>query len=286
MWSLTRGLLIASVLALLASVLVLVDSEARAINTDEEEVETDADASGQTISAYVLHLSASSPPLTYRPTGGDGGSEVFCNYSLHAPSTEDPSGDPAEPLQPAAGDQVALYCWDSSTGQLAEAWWVTYDPANPFGPIGAAQRALEDARRQLVLPEPEIHLAPPRDTPQLVGVPSWFWVGDWSDRQTSAAVAGVVSTVTARPVSVRWDPGDGTGAFVCDGTGEPWRPGAGAERPPCGHTYTSSGPVTVTATITWETSWSATTGEGGALEPLTTTATWPVAVRQAQAVID
>lgn len=273
-------------LVLLLAVTLGAGRDASAGIGDEEHTETAADAAGETISAYVLHMSADTPPLTYRPPGGGGGSEVFCNYSLHAPSTEDPSGDPAVPHQPEPGDQVALYCWDSATGQLADAWWVTYDPANPFGPIGAAERALELARRQVVLPAPTIALAPPRDTPHLVGMPSWFWVDtSWEDLRTSATAAGVTATVSASPVSVEWDPGDGTGAFTCDGPGESWQPGSGGE-PPCGHTYASSGTYTVTATVTWETTWSATTGEGGPLDPLTTTAAWPLVVRQAQAVID
>ncbi len=209
---------------------------------------------------------------------------MFCNYSTHAPTTEDPSGDPAVPHQPEPGEQVALYCWESSTGQLADAWWVTYDPANPFGPIGAAERALDEARRRLVLPAPEIRMAPPRGTPHLVGVPSWFWVDAWLEQEASAGLTGVVSTVTARPTDIDWDPGDGTGVFRCEGPGEAWQPGGG--QPPCGHTYTASGSYTVTATISWETSWSATTGEGGPLEALSTTATWPLVVREAQAVIE
>src|SRR5690606_10589432 len=92
------------------------------------------------------------------------------------------------------------------------------------------------------------------------------------------------STVTATPTSLVINPGDGAPAVTCDGPGEPWRPDA-AGLPPCGHTYTTSGTYTVTASITWDVAWVSTTGQGGPLDDLVTTAAIAVTTEQRQAVL-
>jgi hypothetical protein len=84
---------------------------------------------------------------------------------------------------------------------------------------------------------------------------------------------------------VAWEPGDGGPSVTCATGGTT----TGGD---CTHTYVQSssgardGTYALTATITWEIAWTATTGEGGTLEAVTRTATIPLTVQQAQAVLD
>ncbi len=72
-----------------------------------------------------------------------------------------------------------------------------------------------------------------------MGVATWLWVdGPWEPSSATAEVAGVSATVTARPVRVVWDTGDGAGV-TCDGPGTPYdpaHPSAGRDSA-CTHVY-------------------------------------------------
>jgi hypothetical protein len=190
---------------------------------------------------------------------------------------------------PEPGEPYVLTCSDQ-TGRLVVNRLTTFDPADPFGGIAATERALEEARRRLDLPRPEPAVNPP--TEQLVGVPTWLWVdGPWQETSATAAVGSVAATVTARPVRVEWDMGDGT-TVTCD-AGQRYDPtrSPAEQQSPCTHVFTVSsaaptgGQVTVTATVVYAVGWSATTGEGGDLGELSRSATIPVTVREAQALI-
>jgi len=110
----------------------------------------------------------------------------------------------------------------------------------------------------------------------------------------SATLAGVTATVTATPVSVRFWPGDGAVVECADGgvVYDPSRP-PGAQSSSCAHVYEHrstvadpAGTYTVTATVTYEVSWSAPNGQGGQLGPLERTGSIPVRVLEAQPVIE
>jgi hypothetical protein len=195
-----------------------------------------------------------------------------------------PDASAATPIAPADGQYVALVCLDAG-GEIVHTDALFYTPADPLAGIGAAYRAMELAREQIVLLEPQIATSPPAGAFQLVGLPTYLSVGAaWATAEQTATVGAVSSTVTATPVEVAWEPGDGSPAVTC-------ATGGSTDQPDCAHTYIHSssdadgGTYALTATITWEVTWSATTGEGGALEPVTRTATIPVTVQQAQAVL-
>jgi hypothetical protein len=214
-------------------------------------------------------------------TGGTGrGGTWTCHYYANLGGEID-GGAFDDPIAPTPGQYVALICLDDA-GQVVHTAALYYEPGDPLGGIAAAYRAMELARERLVLDPPAIATSPPSGSFQLVGLPSYLSVGDaWATRSETASIGAVSSTVTATPVEVRWDPGDGSGAITCSGPGS-------TAAPECTHTYIrSSGGATfdLTATITWEVAWTSTTGEGGALEPVTRTATLPVAVQEAQALI-
>ncbi len=193
------------------------------------------------------------------------------------------------PVDPEPGQPYVLACFDQSERMVSSNLRI-FDPADPFGGVAATERALDEARRRLDLPLPQPALNPP--TAQLVGVPTWLWVdGPWVPVSATAAVGAVTATVTATPVDVVWDTGDGT-TTTCDaGTPyDPTRPPAG-QRSRCTHVFTRTsagrpgGTYAVTATVTYEVTWSASSGGAGALGTLTRSTTIPVTVTEAQALI-
>jgi hypothetical protein len=194
------------------------------------------------------------------------------------------------PVDPEPGELYVLVCRDPS-GRTVKSLLRRFDPADPLGGIAATERALDEARRRLDLPLPDPGLNPPGE--QLVGVATWLWVdGPWTPASATAQVAGVSATVTATPVSVVWSPGDGT-TVTCDGPGTPYDPtrSPADQRSSCTHAYGRSsaalpgGAYALTATVTYEVTWSSSTGAGGSLGSLTRATTVPVVVEEAQALI-
>jgi hypothetical protein len=104
----------------------------------------------------------------------------------------------------------------------------------------------------------------------------------------------VWATVTARPATLTFDPGDpaGPGAVSCGGDGPvapyvPETPGA------CSYKYrdaSSTSPVDgyrfrTTLSISWSISWSSSTGGGGALAPFETSSSAQLAVAQVEGLV-
>lgn len=244
-----------------------------------------AGVDGSTIAAYVL-LSSTDETVASMP-GSPGGTITLHCYYYGLSSTGD--GDTPGPdmaagpvWPPVEGDPYYLYCFDGT--DLVYGELLAYDPGNPFGALASAEQARDLALSQLDLPLPALALAPPAGD-LLVGLPAWYWVDTpWTPQAASATLGGVTATVTAEPVELTFDPGDGAGLVICEGPGVPWTPDREGD-PPCGHTYGHHGTYTLTATITWEVAWTATTGAGGPLPDLTTVATVGVEAREVEAVI-
>jgi hypothetical protein len=223
-----------------------------------------------------------------------GGPSWTCGY--HAFPEEDEYGnyDTADTnydvrVDPVEGERYVFACFDEA-GQRVEIGIRVFDPGDPFSGVAAVERAMEQARRQLALPLPEPRLNPP--TEQLVGLSTWLWVdGPWQEGSATAAIGAVSATVTARPLRVDWDLGDGA-TVTCDAgvRYDPSRP-PGEQESSCTHVFTTStqrlpgGQRTVTATVVYAVEWSASTGAGGELGELSRSASIPVTVREAQALI-
>jgi hypothetical protein len=115
-------------------------------------------------------------------------------------------------------------------------------------------------------------------------VQTWLWLeGGWSGRSATASVPGLSATVTAEPSSVVWNMGDGS-QTVCDGPGRPWVPNQPNATTDCSYTYPVAGRFTVTVTVYFRTSWSASNGTAGQLGAITGESTIPVTVDEIQAV--
>ncbi|GAA3166005.1 hypothetical protein GCM10010466_66030 [Planomonospora alba] len=156
----------------------------------------------------------------------------------------------------------------------------------PAAAVAAAER--------LDLPRPEIGSSPRPEELQLVRFPIWLTVPrrTWRPRTATATEDGTTATVVARPVRVTWTMGDGT-TVVCRGPGTAYREGRDDPRrpsPTCGHTYlepstdAAGGEYRVTATVTWEATWTAG-GRSGPLPPLTTSAGTAFRVAESQAIV-
>ena len=123
-------------------------------------------------------------------------------------------------------------------------------------------------------------------------MPTWLWVdGPWTSASATASVGAVAATVTATPVEVVWDTGDGT-TTTCDaGTPYDLSRAPAEQHSGCTHVFTRSsaslpgGTYAVTATVTYEVSWTASTGAGGGLGTLSRSTTTGVPVTEAQALI-
>lgn len=248
-----------------------------------------ADVADGQLTAWVISSAsgevAASTTTAARP--GQGGITMYCYYYGLTPAgtgyepTPDLAAGPVWP--PVPGDGYILRCVDPD-GDQVHAELVIYDPGDPFGTLDDAYDAAEIALTQLTLPAPAVGLAPPTGT-HLVGLPSWYWTTTpWEPVTTTATLGATASTVTATPTALTIDPGDGTPAVTCDGPGVPWAPGR-TNPPPCGHTYQRSGTYTLTVTIDWVVTWTATTGQGGPFPAQTTTATATLVAQQAQAVL-
>ena len=242
------------------------------------------------VAAVTLYTADGHAVATWSPTGGSS-TNWYCYYFLPGAPTgstlgPDMSLGPIWP--PTPGLAYFLYCYEKPY-PLGYTWGtlLVYDPANPLGPLNATERALQIALDTVELPEPTITTAPPTNRTHLTGLPTWYWTPTWTTTTATATLAGTTATVTATPTTTTWNPGDHTPTITCEGPGQPWTPTTTATTPACGHTYTTTGTHPLTATITWNITWTSTdpTNPGGNLGTRTTTTTIPITVNQAQAII-
>lgn len=159
-------------------------------------------------------------------------------------------------------------------------------------PAQLAQRAVGE----LVLPSPVVRRSPV-ETNEYEGDPfTWanLWTWFWTDPSAfgpltqTTSLGPVSATVTARPVGLVFDPGDGGEVVRCAGPGVAWSEVFGNDEPPtgCGYRYrgVTDGPVTTSLGIVWKVSWTGSGGAGGSLPAMTTTTSAPLRVLQVQVV--
>nr|WP_193776462.1 hypothetical protein [Streptomyces sp. E2N166] len=171
----------------------------------------------------------------------------------------------------------------------------------PEEPLALTPQVLaEYAYDELPVPGTEIEMKPAGATK--VNLPTWIWLDRAKFRKISVTASlpgtGLSATTTAEPVSLHIDPGtndaqtypaSGDCEINADGSiGEPYAKGKANDTPPCGVTYLrasgSDGSYPLQATVTWNISWTSTTGEGGDLPEGTFGATQDVTVQEIQSV--
>lgn len=215
--------------------------------------------------------------------GGDGGPDCtrsdgtpdYLRYEGLQWTTMEEQRTEIRPEEQRPGVYRHIYCGDE---------WLDFrffPDAEPLDPTTLA-------RSVTITPSAPVLVTSPAPGNHLVGVEAWFWVEDWSPATAPPATAGPVSvSVTASPVSLVVDPGDGSPAFTCSGRPPAFDSGrpASAQSSPCTHTYSRSGLFTATATLVYEVSFTSNVGVGGGLGTIEPTASLELAVRQAQAIV-
>ncbi|MFK4065672.1 hypothetical protein [Streptomyces sp. NPDC029674] len=170
----------------------------------------------------------------------------------------------------------------------------------PKEPLAVTPRILaEYAYGQLPVPDTEVKMAPEGETK--VNLPTWAWLDKARFKKISVTATlpgtGLSATTTAKPVSLKIDPGT-SDAETYPSSGEcpiengrigtPRAKGTPADTdPPCGVRYLRSsrdGSYELKATLTWEVSWTSTNGQGSGLPPGEFGTTQHVVVREIQSV--
>ncbi|MFD4631838.1 hypothetical protein ACFVYR_27600 [Streptomyces sp. NPDC058284] len=170
----------------------------------------------------------------------------------------------------------------------------------PKEPLAVTPEVLaEYAYDELPVPGTEIAMAPEGVTK--VNLPTWAWLDRAKFKKVSVTASipnsGLSATTTAEPVSLSIDPGtDDAETYPASGEcpieggkiGTPRAKGTPADtQPACGVKYLrSSGDTSynLRATVTWEISWTSTTGERGTLPDGQFGADQQVAVEEVQSV--
>lgn len=257
-------------------------------------------------SANALVLSALLPlfvgmvPTDPLPKGPDFEGDVACHgssCSAFAGSGQHSGGSSDGAPRPDSGATAVLSAEDPCVEMdQAEPGW-TCVASTRSGPGGgetvSPREAAEQARASMSLPSPALASSPAEDT--IVHFPVWLWVdgADWEPVSATASVSAGSVTVTAVPQQLRWDMGDGT-VLYCDGPGtvfDPARHDSQKPSPDCGHAYTRTSRnqpdsrFPVAATVSWTVEWTTSAGGGGTLDPLTTSASDSVRVREVHALV-
>lgn len=225
--------------------------------------------------------------LTGTPTpdrGGTGASQGPCppgqvaSYSLQMEGGQPVKAQPGD-LNPITGAPVAP--GSELEAVLCNGNYLTTVVIPPGGPgVTAAQLARQAfSTFQVTAPLPRFSPAQ-----SVVGVQTWLWLDQgWSPRSATATVPGLSATVTAEPSRAVWDMGDGD-ETVCDGPGKAWDPNQPNATTDCSYTYPVAGHFTVTVTVYYTTTWSASNGTAGQLAAITGRTSVPVTVNEIQAV--
>lgn len=152
------------------------------------------------------------------------------------------------------------------------------------------------ARNRMRLPEPAVSFNPrvPSEVgpATFVGLPTWWWVSNWSARSQYTSAGPVWVEVSATPVRSSWDPGDGGRSVACDGGGLRWSPAASEGDPrACIYTYGRSSATepgrlyTAVVTATWRVRWTGSGGTSGVLPDFTTSSRVQVPVQELQTIV-
>jgi hypothetical protein len=190
------------------------------------------------------------------------------------------------------GDLYVLVCYDAAGNEVVNELR-RYDPSAPAAPPVDPKVLAQEAKQDLALPLPGVQTSPPPEHDQLVNLPSWLWVEDWSPRSATASVPGVSSTVTATPTKVVWDMGNGD-QVVCRGPGKPYDLSLKEHQQSsdCTYTYRASSAgqpgqrYQASATMTWSVSWTASGAPGGGdLGEASRTTTFSMRVAEGQALV-
>ncbi|NJP97995.1 hypothetical protein HCN51_52705 [Nonomuraea sp. FMUSA5-5] len=170
-----------------------------------------------------------------------------------------------------------------------------FNAATPADPAITPEMLMEQALRELTPSKPKIVTAPPRGKPGYVGLRQFFWFepGQWHAISRKATAGPVWAEVTATPSVLTIQPGERQSTLTCRGPGVPYdlTKSPDEQNSECTHVFTQSSAglpnseYRVKATVTWSAAWSGSGGSGGTLAPITTSATFPLRIGEAPALV-
>lgn len=194
---------------------------------------------------------------------------------------------------PRIEDGVTYHLWARTCN--GETVWVDVPEVAPADILPQLLNQLRE--RTLPKPVSVFEMLDPEFGWAYVQTPLDFRAGgdSWRPVSVTASVGPIWATVTARPSSLAFDPGDPTnpGVVSCSGTDpvaayDPATPGA------CSYTYANASSTSevdgyhfqTSLSITWAISWTSSTGAGGALDPYITTSTSLLAVAEIKGLVE
>ncbi|MGW0809004.1 hypothetical protein [Nonomuraea sp. NPDC002799] len=168
-------------------------------------------------------------------------------------------------------------------------------PGEPGAAPVTPEMLMERARRLLTPSAPRIVTAPPQSKNGYVGLRQFFWAepGQWRAISRKVTAGPVWAEVTAAPSELTIRPGAGQATLTCPGPGVPYDRAKSPDDQniDCTHVFTESSAglpdstYRVKVSMVWSASWTGSGGAGGPLAPITTTATFPLRVGEAPALV-
>ena len=245
--------------------------------------------------------------------GGGGGGDIRGGVTAPGCHNTDPTGNGCDPCNtltkgiPADRGACQIYsqnlvCSELNPAGMDYATWESFVQsvncaANAYTP-GSPAVAAENAYRSIHFPKPTGDRSPSQDQRYrgypftYVGLWTWFWTdaGTWRTLTATATDGDQSATVTASPVALVYDPGDGNGSQTCDGPGRAWTSDDGNAAPSdggCAYQYhqVTTSPIASTQSIIWKITWVGTGNTAGEIPQLTTSTTGQLNVMQIQTVV-
>jgi hypothetical protein len=168
-------------------------------------------------------------------------------------------------------------------------------PGEPGAPPVTPEMLMEQGLRLLTPSAPKIVTAPPQGKSGYVGLRQFFWAepGQWHSISKKVTAGPVWAEVTAVPSKLVIQPGPGQPALTCLGPGVPYDQAKSPDdqNTDCTHVFTESSAglpgsqYQVKVSMVWSANWTGSGGAGGPLAPITTTATFPLRIGEAPALV-
>ncbi len=223
-----------------------------------------------------------------RGSGGNGGGESPCEWRV---VVEDDfrfaiySADTLEKRHSATGRWLEYWCDGYGATEVDGAYLI------PEGGLVDPRALAERALASVQISPPAIRTSPSEDGRLYVQVPTWLWIDPtwWRSYEATARTGRVWSTVSARPVSVTWGPGDGS-TISCAGSGAAWTPEKDEQASDCTHVYRRSsagakgGTFPLKATVRLEVTWTSNAAIGGSIPAISRSSSLEVEVGEIQAI--
>lgn len=270
----------------------------------------------RTVAAILFAAVAGAPAVAHAGVGGGGGqggggsSEdgVITATVVHETDGSSSGGSESDCTWTAANGTLGVGSMGSVTWPLTIDG-VTYNLWRKDCSDGSTWYQLPERQPEDLLPELLTQLrqqALPAPVPVFekldaqfgwayVQTPVDFRAGEaWRTVSVTASLGPLWARVTATPQRLTFDPGDpaGPGPVTCEGDGPlapyvPETPGA------CSYTYRNASSTSsldgyhfpTQLTIEWSTSWTSSTGAGGALEPYSTSSSALLAVAEVKGLV-